>query len=127
MHVDRGWLEEGITLGQFISRRCAKTPQLQTIAQSDASHTNQCIKETRCDCETTRVVASLRQEQLGMSSSASTRPSTGPRDGDIREQRPDAALDVHSVARTSTGNNKNSTRHADRSINSSMSASRSAH
>ena len=35
MHVDRGWLEEGITLGQFISKECVKVPQLQTKAQSD--------------------------------------------------------------------------------------------
>ena len=59
---------------------------------------------------TSRVVASLRkerQEQLGLSSSGSTRPSTRLRDGDIREQRPDATLDVLSAARTSTGNNKN--------------------
>ena len=35
-----------------------------------------------------------RQEQLGMSSSGSTGPSSRPRDGDIREQRLDAALDL---------------------------------
>ena len=33
--------------------------------------------------------------------------ATRPRDGDIREQRPDAALDVLGAAGTSTGNNKN--------------------
>ena len=43
-----------------------------------------------------------RNEHLG-----STRPSTRPRDGDIREQRPDAALDVLGAACTSTGRNKN--------------------
>ena len=106
MLIEVGWKKASRLVSSF-ERGCAKTPQFQTIAQSDASQTNQCIKETRCDCETTRVVASLRQEQLGMSSSGSTRPSTGPRDGDIREQRPDAALDVLSVARTSTRNNKN--------------------
>ena len=36
----------------------------------------------------------------------STRPSTRPRDGDVREQRPDAALDVLGAACTSMGDNK---------------------
>ena len=44
--------------------------------------------------------------------------------GDIREQRPDAALDVLGAACTNTGkDNRGSTRHVDWSINSSMSAS----
>ena len=44
--------------------------------------------------------------------------------GDIREQRPDAALDVLGAACTSTGkDNRGSTRHVDWSINSSMTAS----
>ena len=41
-----------------------------------------------------------------MSSSGSTRPSTKPRDGDIREQRLDAALVVFSAACTSTGRSR---------------------
>ena len=45
-----------------------------------------------------------RNEHLG-----STRPSTRPRDGDIREQRPDAALDVLGGARERT--RTDSTRH----------------
>ena len=44
-------------------------------------------------------VAVRRHEQLG-----SKRPSTRPRGGDIREQRPDAALDVLAAGNsTSTG------------------------
>ena len=65
-----------------------------------------------------------RNEHLG-----STRPSTRPRDKDIRAQRLDAALDVLSAACTSTGwrttgstNTEGSTRHADWSIITSMSA-----
>ena len=65
--------------------------------------------------------------------SGSKRPSTRPRGKDIREQRPDAALDVLAAGNsTSTGGGAQdstltgSTRHVDRSINSSMSASRSA-
>ena len=65
--------------------------------------------------------------------SGSKRLSTRPRGKDIREQRPDAALDVLAAGdSTSTGGGAQdstatgSTRHADRSINSSMSALRSA-
>ena len=64
--------------------------------------------------------------------SGSKRPSTRPRGKDIREQRPDAALDVLAAGdSTSTEGAQDSTltgstRHADRTINSSMSASRSA-
>ena len=77
-----------------------------------------------------RRVAVRRQEQVGQL--GSERPSTRPRGGDIREQRTDAALDVLAAGdSTSTGGAQDSTttsstRHADRSINSSMSASRSA-
>ena len=49
--------------------------------------------------------ASAQQQQRGSRNEhlGSTRPSTSPRDGDIREQRPDAALDVLGAACTSTG------------------------
>ena len=73
-----------------------------------------------------------RQEQLGVSSQGAKDLPQGLAE-DIREQRPDAALDVLAAGdSTSTGGAQDSTtetgstRHADRSINSSMSASRSA-
>ena len=76
-----------------------------------------------------RRVAVRRQEQLGVSSSeAKDLPQ-----GLIREQRPDAALDVLAAGTAQareehkTSTETGSTRHIDRSVNSSMSASRSAH
>ena len=82
-------------------------PEGHTIADVSAVSSISSVRRTNAsrnqgaqDCETTRVDDSLRQErleQLGMSSSGSKRPSTRPRDGDIREQRPDAALDVLST------------------------------
>ena len=75
-----------------------------------------------------------RQEQLGVSSQGAKDLQQGLAERDIREQRPDAALDVLAAGdSTRTGGGAQdsttetgSTRHADRSINSSMSASRSA-
>ena len=82
--------------------------------------------------EQTALLRQERLEQLRRSSSGSKGPSTRPRGGDIREQRPDAALDVLSAGTahareeqrdsTATG----STRHADRSISLGMSVSRGA-
>ena len=100
--------------------------------QGDTSLCNVNKKEKGPDHPGARV-AVKRQEQLGVSSPGSRRPSTRPRGGGIREQRPDAALDVLAAGdSTGTGGAQDSTtetgstRHADRSINSSMSASRSA-
>ena len=47
----------------------------------------------------------------------STRPSTWPRDGDTREQRLDAALDVLGAACTSMGKNKNRLHQTCRPVN----------
>ena len=79
-------------------------------------------------------VAVKRQEQLGVSSQGAKDLPQGLAERRTREQRPDAALDVLAAGdSTSTGGGAQdsttetgSTRHADRSINSSMSASRSA-
>ena len=57
----------------------------------------------QAETQKTGTVAVMRQEQLGVSSSGSKRPSTRPRGGDNREQRPDAALDVLGADSTSTG------------------------
>ena len=58
-----------------------------------------------------RRVAVGRHEQLGVSSQGAKDPSTRPRGGDIREQRPDAALDVLAAGdSTSTGGAQDSNR-----------------
>ena len=80
-------------------------------------------------------VAVKRQEQLGVSSQGAKDLPQGLAEGGIREQRPDAALDVLAAGTAQAREEEHktqqqqqaSTRHADRSINSSMSASRSAH
>ena len=79
-----------------------------------------------------RKVAVMRQEQLGVSSSGAKDLPQGLAVGYNREQRPDAALDVLAAGTAQareehkTPTVTGSTRHVDRSINSSMSASRSA-
>ena len=80
-----------------------------------------------------RKVAVMRQEQLGVSSSGAKDLPQGLAVGYNREQRPDAALNVLAAGTAQareehkTPTVTGSTRHVDRSINSSMSASRSAH
>ena len=83
MRLDRGWLEEGITLAQFISRTpavaesCCEDPfakmrdsitdtvnKLRTKAQSEASQTHQRIKETVPRSSRSRVLRfSTRQRE----------------------------------------------------------------
>ena len=86
MHADRGWLEGGITLAPFISgtsavaKSCAGAGEnpfakmrdsttdtvnrLQTKAQSEASQTHQCIKETVPRSSRSRVLRfSTRQRE----------------------------------------------------------------
>ena len=86
MLIEVGW-KKGITLGQS-----AVSDESSVRSQSDKPmHQGDKVHRT---CEATTLCDKSEQEQLGMSSSGSTRPSSRPRDGYIREQRQDAVLDV---------------------------------
>ena len=52
--------------------------------------------------EVPEAVAGKRRQRQSSPEETATRPSTWPRDGYIREQRPDAALDVLGAVCTST-------------------------
>ena len=107
-----------------------KDPITQEQAMTSQSHPSHAAGGARW--RDGRRVAVRRQEQLGVSSSGAKDLQQGLAEGYIREQRPDAALDVLAAGTAQareehkTPTVTGSTRHVDRSINSSMSASRSA-
>ena len=134
MHVDRGWLQEVITIG---SVRLKGVPEVPTAAGD--SRISSITKESRCkELCGLREQTTLRDKSVWSSSGEAARGAKdlqqGPRDGvqsraatgrgagrapvrgpaQAREEQRDS---------TTTG----STRHADRSISLGMSASRSAH
>ena len=102
MSIKVGWKKASRLVSS--SRGVPEGPTIADVSAvssiSSVRRTNASRSQDAQDSETTRVDGSMRQErleQLGMSSSESKSPSARLRDGDIREQRPDAALDVLSA------------------------------